>query len=119
MAITSSRTIQVQFNGDITLSVIQSALDNVTSVGNIFIQTLVIGDNYLIPPAVIGLLITGLTIILPAGNTTLVLLKKLITDAGIPLHKTDPTSIGLDITFGPYIVLNAAAQINGVQIIWS
>jgi hypothetical protein len=118
MAITSSRIVQVSFGGDITSSIIQSALDNAVSPSEIVIQTLAIGANTITAPVVAGLVPTGLTIIPPAGNTSLITLKGVTGDTGVKLHDTDPTSIGLDEDFVS-LVLNAEAQIVGVKLIWS
>ncbi len=118
MSVTASRTLQLQFSGDVTIAVIQSALDNLVSPGEPVIQTLAIGDNTITPPNVSGVVTTSLSILPPAGNTTLMKLKQIGTDSGIPLHKTDWSSISLDTTFVS-LVLNAAAQINGVRLIWS
>lgn len=118
MSITSSRTLQIQFSGDITTEVIQSALENIVSPGEMLIQTLAIGANMITAPVVSGLVVTGLTIIPPAGNTHLITLKGVAGDTGIPLHLTDPTSIALNTTFVS-LVLNAAASIVGVRLIWT
>ena len=112
MSITSSRVIQIQFSGDISTQIIQSALDNDVSPCQIDYDVLDPGDNVISTPATSGIVITGLTIIPPVANTSL------LTLAGIPLHLTDPTSLALDTTFVS-LVLNAAAAIVGVRLIWS
>lgn len=118
MSTTSSRNIQVEFSGDETLQVIQSALDNAVSPGVNTIQSLILGANTITAPVVSGLIVTGLTIVPPSGNTSLITLKGVAGDTGIPLHLTDPSSISLDTTFVS-LVLNAAAAIVGVRLIWS
>lgn len=118
MSVTASRVVQVLYSGDVTLNVIQSALDNTTSIATEQIISLVLGNNTISPPVVSGLTITGLTIIPPAGNTVLITLKGLSSDGGYPLHKTDPFSTGLDSSFGS-LVLSASGTINGVRLIWS
>lgn len=118
MSITSSRTIQLQFSGDVTASVIQSALDNIASPEEAVIITLASGANTINPPAVGGIVVTGLMIIPPAGNINLITLKGVSGDTGIPLHLTDPVSLSLDTTFTS-LVINAAATIVGVRLIWS
>jgi hypothetical protein len=118
MSVTSKRTIQVQLDGDISLGIIQSALDNIVSSGEVDIVTLSPGANTITAPVVSGLVVTGLTVIPPAGNISLITLKGVSGDTGIPLHLTDPVSLSLDTTFTS-LVLNAAAQIVGVRLIWS
>lgn len=118
MATTSSRTVQVSFSGDTESSIIQSALDNEVSPGEMIIQTLASGANTITAPVISGLVVTGLTIIPPTGNTNLITLKGITGDTGVKLHHTDPTSLALDSTFVS-LVLNAAATIVGVRLIWS
>lgn len=110
--ITSSRTIQIQLSGDVTLSMIESALDNVNSIGQLVSQTLIAGNNTIAAPIVSGLTISALTIIPPSDNTIL------MTMAGIPLHLTDPTSIALDTTF-VNLIINVVSTVIGVRFIWS
>lgn len=118
MSITSSRNVQIEFSGDVSLQIIQSALDNERSAAEAIIVSLVLGANTISPPLVSGLLVTALTIIPPSGNTSLITLKGVTGDTGIPLHLTDPTTIALDTTFIS-LVLNAAAAITGIRLIWS
>lgn len=118
MSITSSRNIQIQLSGDVTTEIIQSALDNDNSPGVIEIESLSLGDNTLTAPIVSGLVVTGLTIIPPAGNVNLMILKGDVGDVGIPMHLTDPTSLSLDTTFIS-LVINSAAAIVGVRFIWT
>jgi len=57
-------------------------------------------------------------IIPPAGNINLMTLKGVAGDTGIPLHLTNPTFIPLNTTFVS-LVINAAAAIVGVRLVWS
>ena len=118
MSVTSSRNIQLQFSGDITTNIIQSALDNTVSPGMEVIQTLASGDNTITAPSVSAIVVTALTIIPPSANTKLITLKGVNGDTGIPTHLTDPTVISLDTTFTS-LVLNAASTIIGIRLIWS
>ena len=118
MSVTSSRTVQIQFSGDNTEQIIQSALDNTVSPGMNVIQTLSSGANTITAPVVSGIVVTGLTIIPPSGNTSLITLKGITGYTGVPLHLTDPASLSLNTTFVS-LVLNAAASIVGVRLIWS
>jgi hypothetical protein len=45
-------------------------------------------------------------------------LKGVAGDSGVPLHKTDPTSIALSLGFSS-LILNVAAQTSGVRLIWT
>jgi len=118
MATISNRNVQVEFSGDLSFSLIQSAVVNALSLGIVELVTLASGANTLTAPVVSGLVVTGLTIIPPAGNTALITLKGVTGDTGVKLHPTDPTSIGLDSTFTS-LVLNAASGIVGVRLVWS
>ena len=62
--------------------------------------------------------VVRLTIIPPSGNTTSITAKGVTGDTGIPLHKTDPTSIGIDGGF-TQIVLTAGGAINNVRLVWN
>ena len=118
MAITSNRTIQLQFEGDVTYSQPFFAAESLVAPGVIEFKSLALGANTITPPSVSGVTIKGVTIIPPSGNTTLMTLKGVTGDTGVPLHKTDPTSLGLDTTLTTFVI-NAAAVIAGVKFIWS
>jgi hypothetical protein len=118
MSITGSRVVQVQFSGDISTNIIQSALDNIVSPGQVDIVSLVLGANTITAPVNTGLVVTGLTIIPPSGNTVAMTLKGVTGDSGISIHHTDPTSLALDSSFVS-LVINAAAAVVGVRLIWS
>lgn len=118
MSVTSNRNIQISFSGDITSDVIQSALENDASPGKIDVVTLAIGNNTITAPVISGLVVTGLTIIPPAGNAILITLKGVAGDTGITLHVTDWTSLSLDTTFVS-LVLSVATAVVGVRLVWS
>jgi len=118
MSVTSSRTIQVEFSGDVSSEVLTSSLVNNVSPAEYDILTLVSGPNTITPPVVSGIVITGLTIIPPSGNTSIITLKGVAGDTGIPLHLTDPSSLSLDPTFVS-LVLDVASDIIGARLIWS
>ena len=118
MSVTSKRTVQVEFSGDIGFSLIQSALDNTVSPAQVTLTTLALGANTITAPVITDIVVTALTIIPPAGNASLITLKGIAGDTGVPIHLTDPTTIGLNTTFVS-MVLNAAAEIVGVRLIWS
>jgi hypothetical protein len=119
MSITSNRTVTVSFSGDITATVNQSALANAVSPGeaNVLVS-LTNGFTTVTAPVISGIVVTGLTIVPPAGNTNLITLKGITGDTGVPIHKTDPTSIALDTTFTS-LGLVAVTTITGVRLVWS
>jgi hypothetical protein len=118
MSITASCTVQIQFSGDVTENIIQSALDNTASLKKDDFVTLAIGDNVLPVPAVTGYVVTRLSIFPPAGNTTIITMMGQPGDIGFPIHITDPTSLALDPSFTT-IDLNVPVQIVGVRLIWN
>jgi hypothetical protein len=118
MSVTSSRTLQLFFSGDVTQNVIQSALDNLVAIGQVDLLTLPIGTTFVAVPVSSGLVVTAVTIIPPSGNTTVITLKGAAGDTGIPIHITDPTSIGLNTSFtGLY--LTVTVQVNAVRLFWN
>ena len=118
MSVTSTRTLQLGFSGDVAYQQPFSATDNPASSGEIQVVSLTTGVNTFIPPTVNGIVNDALTIIPPSGNTVLITLKGASGDTGIPLHLVDPTSIGIDTTFAQ-VVLTVASGIDGVRLIWS
>lgn len=117
MATSSTRSQTVTFSGDVNAALAQAAAANANSPGQTTIQNLAAGANTINAPGG-GTVPTSVTIIPPAGNVNLLTLKGIAGDTGIPIHKTDPTTIALDSSFASF-VLNAAAITNGVRLIWS
>jgi hypothetical protein len=115
MAITATRAIAYTFTGDVVASKTETAANNATSPGEIEKVPLTTGANTITPPAS-PFFPKAVTIIMPSGNTVLVTLKGVSGDTGVPLHKTDPTSIGLDSTTTTF-VLNAASGVT-VTMVW-
>lgn len=118
MSVSASRSIGVTFSGDVTGTETYSATSNTLSPGKIDLVSLASGNNVLTVPAITGFTAVAVTIIPPAGNVTLITAKGTNADTGIPLHKTDPSSIAIDTT-ATTVVLNAASTINGVRVIWN
>jgi hypothetical protein len=115
--VTSTRRIHIRLTGGIEASEVYSAADNDASPGATELITLAIGANTITKPGG-GSTVTGVTIIPPEANTSLITLKGIAADTGIPLHDTDPTSLGLDSTESTF-VLDAVAEIVGVRLIWT
>ena len=117
MATTSTRKTVIQFVGGVVATEVVNAASNTASAGTIEIKTLASGANTITVPTA-GTTPTAVTIIPPAGNTTLITLKGVTGDSGVALHATDPTSIALKSTVTSF-VLTAASDITGVRLIWS
>jgi hypothetical protein len=112
MAVTSKRSISIQFGTDLEFNQTFEAIDNATSPGEIDLVALSSGANTITPPT--GA--TACTIIPNNDNTVALTLKGVAGDTGIALALTSPTSIGLAgvSTF----VINAASAVT-VRLIWS
>lgn len=117
MSVTATRTVAINFTGDVVAQNSFPAASNTASPGQIDIVTLASGANTITIPAG-GSTPKAVTIIPPSGNTTLITLKGISGDTGVALHHTDPTSIAIDSTVATF-VLNAAAGITGVRLVWS
>ena len=113
MAVNAKRSVAIVFSGDVTAGSTTHAEENAASPAQIESKTLSTGANTITPPASSK----AVTIIMPSGNTVLLTLKGVTGDTGIPLHKTDPTTIGLDTTITTF-VLNAASGVT-VRLIWT
>lgn len=117
MAVTGQRSITIQFTGDVKAANTFLAANNAASPGQIEIKSLAAGANTITPPGG-GTTPKSCTIIPPSGNTQLITLKGVGGDTGVALHKTDPTTIALDSPTATF-VLNAAALIDGVRLVWT
>jgi len=118
MAITASAQLQILISGDDTDTILQAALDNTSSPFKRDLVNLLVGNTTLTAPVVTGFVVTRLTILLPAGNATIVTVKGVAADTGFPIHITDWFSVGLDPSFVS-LVLNVGTQINGVRVYWT
>lgn len=120
MSVTSTRNVQIGYSGDISLELIQSALDNDSSPSQIETVTVTaISPVNVFRPSGTAAIPTGVTIIPPPGNTIVILLGGDPADVGIPIHLTDPTSIGLDPSFSSITLSISTGTIVGIQIIWT
>lgn len=120
MAVNAARTITINFTGDVIGDKIYSASENAVSPGSIMVYTLSSGNNQINLPSVTGMTVKGATIIPPAGNTQALLIKGTTAgDAGLPISKTDPTSIGFDTPAPTHFHINAAGAVNGLRVVWT
>lgn len=116
MATASAWTATLIFTGDDTATKHYSAAANSTSPAYDTYVNLSSGANTITAPT--AATPTRCTILPPSGNTVLLTLKGVTGDTGVPLHKTDPTSFGVDSTLVTFC-LTAASSCSGVRIIFS
>ena len=116
MATSAVFAATLTFTGDIQQTQPIAAAVNAASPATESLVNLASGANTLTAP--VSAVATRLTIIPPAGNTILMTLKGVTGDTGVPLHKTDPTTLGIDATLVT-LCLTAASAIAGVRLIWS
>jgi len=117
MAVESSRQLVIVFTGDVTGTETVNAANNANSAGVIEVKTLALGPNTITVPTS-GTVPTAVTMIPPVGNVNVITLKGVAGDTGIALHLTDPTTISIPSTLVSF-VLNAAATVTGIRLIWS
>lgn len=117
MAVTSQRSVLIEFSEDVRAANTFSAANNTASPGQIEVKTLSIGANTITPPAG-GSTPKACTIVLPSGNTSTVTLKGIAGDTGVVLHVTDPTTVSLNSPTDTF-VLTASAEIASVRLIWT
>jgi len=117
MAVTASRQTVIVFTGDVTATETINAANNANSPGEIEIRTLALGANTITVPTS-GTVPTAVTLIPPVGNVNLITLKGVTGDTGVGLHLTDPTTIALGAAVTTF-VLNAAATVTGIRLVWS
>lgn len=113
MAVSSTRSITTGMSEDITFSRIDSAATNATAPGQVEKKDLSSGNNTITVPSGAK----GLTIKPPAANAQTLTLKGVNGDTGVAIHKTDPTSLGLET--GATVVLNAGGSVTGVVLVWT
>jgi len=117
MATASTRKVSIGFSGQYGASNVYQAAVNADSPGQHEYKTLALGNNTITPPGG-GSTPVAVTIVPPAGNTGTITLKGINADTGVVLHKTDPSSFGLNSSTATF-VLTASVQITDVQLIWS
>lgn len=118
MAVNAARSIAINLTGDVILNSIYSAAQNAASPGSTTIHALTTGSNTITVPTVTGFTVKAATIIPPSANTNALTLKGIAGDTGIAISKTDPTSIAFE-TAPANFVINAAANTDGVRIVWT
>lgn len=112
----ANRSILVQFTGDPDFNVSASAIENTNTPAEVRLVTLQLGSNVIEFPTAGD--VTGITIIPPSYNTIPLTLKGDIADVGIPLSKTDPTSLGV-LSSSSSFILVAGTTLHGVRIIFN
>jgi len=116
MATTANWTATLTLTGDDPATKTYTAATSANSPAQDQYVNLSTGANTITAP--VAATPVRLTIVPPAGNIVLITLKGVTGDTGVPIHKTDPTTIGLDSTVVT-LCLTAANTVNGVRLIWS
>lgn len=117
MAVTAQRSITIQFTGDIQAANTFVAANNAASPGQIEVRTLAVGNTVITPPTG-GTTPKSVTILPPKLNTNTITLKGVTGDTGVVIHKTDPTTIGLDSATTPFS-LTVSAEVVGLRLVWT
>ena len=121
MSTVSQRFVQLIYRGDAVGTYQFPALTNYSAVSEpLQVVNLAAGNNTITVPTagVSAPVVTACTIFQPPGNTVVVILKGVGTDAGNAIHPTDPYVMTLASTVTSF-VLNAASTLNGVLLYWS
>lgn len=116
MATAAAWTATLTLTGDDPATKTYTAASNAASPAADTFVNLASGANTITAPT--AATPTRCTIVPPTGNTVLLTLKGVTGDTGVPLHKTDPTSFGVDTTIATFC-LTAANTCSGVRILWS
>jgi len=117
MAVASTRQIIITSIGDsLNNNVTTPIASNAVAPGDTDVFSLTTGFNS-IPFPTGGTTVKGATIIPPPANAQTITLKGITGDTGIPLHKTEPTSIALEnpSAFG----LTVGGNIDGLRVVWT
>ncbi len=110
----SSVTIAWTFTGSVLSQTFQAGpFQNIYSIQSQQVQALTAGNNTITVPPNAG----GIILIPPSANTSLLTLKGVAGDTGIPVNKLLPFVFAFDTTPPASIVINAATNVN-VQIVW-
>lgn len=117
MATNATRTITIAYSGDVNGTETLAAAANAVTPGSVTIHSLTTGDNTITVPTG-GSTVKGACIVPPAGNAQQITLKGIGADTGVPISKTDPTSIGFE-TAPATFVLNVAGNVTGLRIFWT
>ena len=113
MAVTATRSVTIQFSGDVSAANTFAAANNTSSPAGIELQTLASGANTITPPSGAK----ACTIVPPFGNLVTITLKGVTGDTGVVLHLTDPSSIGLNSAVSTFCL--TASDTVTVRLIWS
>lgn len=92
MSVTSNRSVLITFTSDVLYSQSFEAETNATGSGQNELKDLTAGDNTITVPTDA----VAVTIIKPASNDVVLLLKVDAADVGWPLSLLDPDSISMD-----------------------
>lgn len=120
MSITARVRQYITFSGDVDNEYIFDTGTLPNSPGVVEMRQLTIGDNvFTLPDAINDVVVHGVALIPPNGNTVEILLKGDETDTlGIPLSLQQATVIQFGAVLPIDIVLEVDDEVNGFRLIW-
>jgi hypothetical protein len=108
----------INFSGDQSQELIYDSGDLTSSPSYQQIVTLAIGNNTITVPDVTGFTVHGLAIVPPAANLVELTIKGVNGDTGLALSSTQVSVLQFGSTPPADIVLNVAAELVGLRLIW-
>lgn len=119
MPVISNRQVSVTFTDDLNATLAYDAIQNEDSPGSVQLITLAIGNNTITLPGG-GAVPASVIIIPPVDNEEVITLKGVNGDTGIVINPVDPTVLTFNADSLPtFFVLNAAAEIIGLTLVWA
>lgn len=118
MAVTSKRTLTVEYYEDLIASFSFETVKNLDSPGSIGIYALTTGANTITLPA--DGVVKGCIVVPPEDNAETITLKGVSGDTGIAMNPSEPFSLSFDTDTPPTsFVLTVGGDITGLRILWT
>jgi hypothetical protein len=118
VSITAAVTNHIKFSGDQSSEVIYGTGPLADSPCLQELVTLAIGNNTITVPAVDDFTVHGVAIVPPAANTTQPTIKGVNGDTGFALGASQVSVLQFGDTVPASFVLNVAAEIVGLRLVW-
>lgn len=118
MSITANVTNHFVFSGDQSTELIYNSGGLEDSPCLQGLTTLAIGNNSISVPDVTDFTVHGLAIVPPESNVVEITLKGVNGDTGIALSESKVSVLNFGATPPATIVLNVAAELVGLRLVW-